>query len=98
MLPFFEPALYFDFLGAALFLLLITIAFFLLLFLTSCKGQTSEVLIGLQMIESDPIRGDFVSDNDIILSFDRDSMEVIPLWQGCIIAPAIQKKYPLLAS
>ncbi len=76
--------------------LLTQLLFLLLLpFVVSCKKQTSRVLVGFQMIETDPIRGDFISDNNLILSFDGDSLEVIPLWQGCIIAPANSNKYLL---
>lgn len=64
-------------------------------FVIACEESIPEILVGYQIIESDSIMGDFFSDYNVIAHFDQDSVEYVPLWQGCIIAPAYKRKYKI---
>lgn len=67
-----------------------------IVFLNACESDTPKVLIGYKWVEYHPIRGkEEYPGNDEIIIISEDSIDYIPLWHGCIIAPARRKKFKL---
>lgn len=69
-------------------LLFILLSFLLV---SSCTDDAPKVLVGLDIIYRDEFRGDRISANDRIIILSQDSIESIPLMQGCIISPSVRR-------
>lgn len=72
------------------------LAFVLFLLINACTSDDDRILVGLEAIEKSQRTGEYYHfDDDRIFLLSQDSIEVIPLSQGCILSPAGARKFEL---